>query len=201
MRFDWLTIRGRGCQDRRGFTLIEVMVSVIILAILAGMVVVRLQSDIRRRRDIKGIKVLAVLDTLAFRQQMSQDRIALAWDGDSKTLRLERLYAESVEERPTWQRDLMADPVTFGDADIQLTSLRFDGELVNLMGEVHWEMPMAATRPSIELEMAWGENVDLMQLWPHELKAMRYGMGLEEVWEDGLEPIDLDAEGQAEEEW
>lgn len=186
---------------RSGFTLIEVMVSVIILTILAGMVAVRLQSDIRRRRDLMGVRVMAILEILAFRQQMSQDRIALVWDGGRRTLRLERLYREDGEDEASWKRDLMAPSVIFDDEEIQITSIRFDGERVNLIRLVHWEMPMAATRPTIELEMSWGTEVDLIQLLPHETKAARYGLGLALPMEEGLGPIDLDDAGEAEESW
>jgi len=188
--------------ERLGFTLIEVMVAVIVLGILSGMIAMRMTGDIRRRRDLAAVRIESLLETLAFRTQVSQDRIALSWDADGRTLRLERLYRDDDdEEEATWQRDLLAQDVYFDDPEIQISGIRLDGESINMRGFVRVEMPIDAARPEIEIDLQWGDDTDLIQLLPFEGRPVRYGMGLIGPGPAGMTPIDLDDEGRGQESW
>jgi len=194
---------GRNQRSARfGFTLIEVMVTVVVLGILVGMVAIRMNGDIGRRRDLAAVRIGSLLETLAFRTQISQDRIALSWDADGRTLRLERLYRDDEdEEEATWQRDMLAQDVHFDDPEIQITDIRFDGESINMRGFERVEMPIDAARPEIEIDLQWGDNTDLIQLLPYEARPVRYGMGLTGPGAGGMTPIDLDDEGRGQESW
>ena len=176
--------------------------TVIVLGILVSMVATRFHGDLRQRRDLFAVRIDSVLETLAFRQQLGQSRIALTWDGDRRSLILERLYRESVDdESPEWRRDLLVREVVFDDPEIQVTGIRFDGESIDLSRFVRWEIPLDAVRPAIEIEMTWGKNTDLFQLLPYDGKPIRYGLGLEAPDGGDLEPIDLDDVGRGDESW
>jgi len=187
---------------RGGFTLIEVMVTVIVLGILVSMVATRFHGDLRRRRDLFAARINSVLETLAFRQQIGQSRIALTWDGERRSLTLERLFRESeTDERAEWQRDLLTKEVLFDDPEIQISRIRFNGESIDLGRFIRREIPLDEIRPAIEIEMNWGENVDLFQLLSYGSKPIRYGMGLTSPANDNLEPIDLDDVGRGDQSW
>ena len=195
--------RGEHFSTRRaGFTLIEVMVTVIVLGIIVSMVATRFHGDLRRRRDLYAARINSVLETLAFRQQIGQSRIALTWDGDRRSLMLERLFRESsTDDHPEWQRDLLTKEVLFDDPEIQIAQIRYDGESIDLGRFTRREIPLDAIRPAIEIEMNWGENVDLFQLLSYGSKPIRYGMGLTSPANDDLEPIDLDDVGRGDQSW
>ena len=191
-------------RSTTGFTLIEVMLVVVILGILSGMVAFRMTGDLRRRRDLAALKIESLLETLAHRHQLSQDRMALSYDPSDQGLQLDRFYLnadEDVDSDPVWRRDVLAQRVVISDDEIAILAIRFDGRTLPLNSFARWEIPVDEARPTVEIELAWGEEeVDLIQLLPHELRPMRDGLGLEQAIAP-LEPVDLDAIGKDDESW
>ncbi len=186
---------------RSAFTLIEVMVTIVILSVLVGMVAVRSRSDIRQRRDVFVVKLNAMLETIAFRTSMSQDRIALTWDGSRNAIGVERLFRETEDLDAQWQPDLLIQDIVFDDPEIFITDIRFNGQGIDLSDVVRTEFSPFEMRPMIELELQWGNDYDLIQLLSHASMPVRFGLGAPSNPDGELRSVDLDDEGLTEEEW
>ncbi len=183
------------------FTLVEMIVVVVILGVLSGMMFIRLSGDIRRRLDYTTVQVNNLLETLAYRQSISQDQLALSWLPDQQTLQLDRLRIQEQTQNPAWEKDPLTAAVVFKYDDIILADLRFDGEHANLSDETRIELPLDDVRPVIAIEVQWGdaEQTELFELLPHALKSVRTGIGSDN--KDYPEPFDLDEAGMGDNSW
>jgi len=108
-------IPAAGCRLPRAFTLIEVLVASIILVVLAGLIVPRLTtSDLRTaRQDVERVRSL--VSSVALRDALSADRLALEYGGDTNTLSAVVLRPDDpdrpLDSRLLWQPDPLLAPV------------------------------------------------------------------------------------------
>lgn len=190
-------------RDRRGFTLVELIVVIVILSVLAGVTTVRMGNTVGRRGRVVAQRVQAVLDALAHRQLSSQAPAALVYDANTAQLWVERLDSSAdMGSTPStrlsegrWVRDLVAPLVQF-ERDISLSGAFFDGQLER--GSFRLEIAPNAVRPLIEIEVAFGNTAETISLLPSEMRSMSLS---EAAYRVRLSPEDLNAEGAGEEKW
>jgi len=184
-----------------GFTMIEAIVSLLIVGILAGLISVRMSNTLDRRADHVAARVEAVLETLAHRMSIGQHAAALVMvmdDDEGASLYLEMLISDPEEDGVLlWERDLMAPVVVFDD-QVSLDSVTFNSESVS--GDLRIVISPNEDRPAIVIGIVYGETVDYVELLPHDLRAHRWSD--DDYGEyDRVMPVDLDALGESEVPW
>ncbi|MBL1216738.1 MAG: type II secretion system protein [Planctomycetes bacterium] len=189
---------------RRAFTMVEAIIVIVLVGILASVSAVRFTDSLDRRVEVSLRHLEAVLGSLAHRQTVSQSQLALVVDGDPRTdervcIRLEVLNQWSEEDEPVWEPDVMSRPAWF-DQEIKLTHVYVDSYEVE--GPFRMAIPHGEPRPTISIEIAYGERGQIVELVPHDLKPHRLILSSDaqpdSAW---LLPVDLDDEGMAEEAW
>ena len=193
----------RSAPQRGAFTLIEMIVVMVILTILAGVTTVRMGNTLPRRGKVVAQRVQNVLNTLAHRQVASQAPEALVYDAATAELWVERYdFAAQMGQTPTtrslegqWRRDLLSPPVRF-EKDIHLSAAMFDGQIER--GSFRLEVTPDTLRPTIEIEITYGNAVDTVSLLPSEMRAINLAEGSSRV---RLSPEDLNAVGAGDERW
>jgi len=193
----------RATPGVRAFTLVELIVVIVILGVLAGVTTVRMSNTLGRRGRVAVNRVQNVLDALAHRQVASQAPAALVYDAGHGELWLERYdFAADLGETPgtranrgQWRRDLIA-PVAAFERDVLLRAAWFDGQLER--GSFRIEVAPQMVRPSIEIEIQFGETVEVVSLLPSEMRSMTLS---DESRLLRLSPEDLHATGSGDEKW
>ncbi|MFG0328668.1 MAG: type II secretion system protein [Phycisphaerales bacterium] len=183
---------------RSAFTLIEVIVVTVMLGILAGLIMMRLSNNLERRAAVTVQQVANLLETLAHRQTVSQNRVAIAYDAGRRVLRLETLVRDEDEEAEDaeWRADPLSAPVEFDD-EIEFAFASFDSESYD--DSFQEVMPDEDLRPRIEIGIRYLDRVSFVELLPHEFRPRRHdGDG---STTNRPMPIDLDERGESDVTW
>ncbi|NUQ67753.1 MAG: type II secretion system protein [Phycisphaerales bacterium] len=131
---------------RRAFSMIEVLVVILILAILAGVMAPRLATFTALRVEPTARRAGDVLSIAGRRDRLSSQRVAVDYaDG---VLRMLVLLPATDGRGSEWREDPLAPPVDLGP--VMLVSARLDG--VELDTD-QWRVELAAAgrRPSLTL--------------------------------------------------
>ncbi len=184
--------------DHRGFTLMEMIVVVIVLAVLASMAIPRLSGTRFREYELKVEQTADLMVMFAHRLSTSTKATGLQYDAPNRKLFLLVLQKDNEGGESYWMDDPLAAPVTFPiwmeeDAVTILT----DGDFADTSQWPLTTMP-GENRPIIEISIEWEDHASLIMLASHAMAPS--------IWIDGdgtepLTPIDLDAIGQSREEW
>ncbi len=181
--------------SRRGFTLLELLVVMVILALLFSMIVPRFAGTERRALQLASDQVADLLTMYAQRATLGQKPVAVAYDPDRRSIML--LVIDIDDDRPDqpadWQVDRLVTPVKL-PSTVDLLDARADGEPVDL---ALW--PIAnrpgKDRPTIEITLVGrdGETTAVV-LAPHAVAPRQ-------IDPDGVGPAvriptDLDAAGR-----
>jgi prepilin-type N-terminal cleavage/methylation domain-containing protein len=187
---------------RSGFTLLEVLVVVILIALLASLTVPRLTGTSRRVFELTVEQASDMLTMFAQRESLGSHPIGLRYDSARNELQLVTLQGdpEARDEQPVWEVDRFVRPIELPEIiDPQTLTLTVDGEFIDITDYPFAHMP-GDLRPTIELSFA-SHDGDLhasLVLARHDLRPERLGRG------DALAkrmPIDLDAAGRSREDW
>jgi prepilin-type N-terminal cleavage/methylation domain-containing protein len=188
---------------RSAFTLIEIMVVVVIIAVLAGTVIPRLGNVALRNAENEANAAKALLTSIAQRDAMSSQAYALAYDPETSRLGLLSLVdSGAADRRADWAPTLGQIPVTLNAAEVLGASA--DG--VALEGAWKVEFRAATPRPGVSLllglrdgssDKAW--RVDL---GAGQLVATMISLESASAWQPA-DPAadDLDAKGARETPW
>ncbi|MFZ9690999.1 MAG: type II secretion system protein [Phycisphaerales bacterium] len=187
----------RSAPRRRGFTLIEALLVVAVLAILAGLIVPRMGGITRRQETVAIDRVADLLTMFAFRSSAGKQPVGLMYDGRNRTFELLILDIDPTQQGDpvVWQPDRLSMPAPLPDG----MELRFAREDLSTLPDTEW---MIATkpggeRPRIELRLeGQAVEVDLL-LEPYALAARRSDRQNVAV----RERRDLDEEGLDRERW
>lgn len=95
---------------RAGFSLMEAMVVVMILAIMATVVVPRLNAMVQRPARQSAILVGDFLTSVAQRDALTSQPLAIEFNGEQNTLAL----LVPADEPGQWRRDLVIAPIQLG---------------------------------------------------------------------------------------
>jgi prepilin-type N-terminal cleavage/methylation domain-containing protein len=196
------TIRARRRATRgvvRGFTLIELVVVVVILAVAAAMVVPRFSGTARQEADNAIERVEDLLRMFAFRESLGVQQVAL-WR-DPVDGRIHLLTKDAPEpgsdEVPDWRPDRFASPVALPEG-LELATLEVDDDSRD-PGE--WIIPSVpgGERPQIEVRLV-GHGFDTTVTLPSG------GTGVVRVDADkpapvARFPVDLNRQGRGDEPW
>jgi prepilin-type N-terminal cleavage/methylation domain-containing protein len=203
----------RHAGARRGFTLLEIIVVVAVMAVLATAIVPRLSRLGQRRFDLSVTQVADLVMMFAQREMAGTTPVGIdleiTRDGER---RLRLLVLMPPPEQPgatelaDWRVDPFVRPVTLPDAvDPDQVMLLVDGEELDIREAPFTHVP-GDRRPRIEVLMgsAGGDRFGRIILPPYALGPdiivggdIRGGAGFGE----GREPLDLDAAGRSREDW
>lgn len=199
----WSSLSERG--DTRGFTMIELVVVVLMIAVIGGLMVPRLVGNERRRASAECDDVQRLFSTAASRSALSGQSVLIRYDGRSHVLsaKVLREVVERGEIRHAWTEDRMFVP-------IRLESLAFrrgsaDEQELSAGG---WEIVFPTGEPRPLAWLAFSANADpetagwQVELLPDETGASKRSMrDRSRASEAGLFRKDLDAIGQGERAW
>jgi len=190
------------CNRPRGFTLLEVMVVVIILALVATITVPRLTGMAKREFDLVAERVADLLTMFAQRDNLGQKPVGLWYDESRRALTLVVLDVIDPESRTQadWQIDPFVDPVRLPDVvDANSLMVIADGEAAYIA-----EWPLGHTpgeaRPTIEVyfQSFDGQHRVTLVLQPYDVAPRRMDRSGRA---QARLPLDLDAAGRSREDW
>lgn len=208
-----MTLRGAR-SSRGGFSLIELIVVIALLAVIAGAVMPRLLVGDDRRAEAAAKNIAALLSTAAHRDAVGADRMAIIYTPPTSaapaTVALETLRRSEEGGAAEWKRDRFARPIEMGP--IRLREARIDGRAP---AGSDWRVDFVPgeQRPTLELvvETATGDggtggtgggSAWLIELLPYATaaeisRAARGGAATGRA----VRSIDLDASGQGTTVW
>jgi len=182
-------------RARVGFSMLEVLVVVVILAILATVVVPRLSALTQRPARSAAIRVGDFLTAAAQRDALTSQPLAIEYDGDEGFMYLLVPGAEPG----SWSRDKVIQPADFGNANI--VEATADGAMLE-RGHFRLEFRAGVTRPAILVSISDDRDPEGLAPYRVELSAeasrsVVVGVGAELEYTT----IDLDAQGKGDEPW
>ena len=183
----------------RGFTIIEVVIVVLVLAVLASVVIPRLGGVGRRTERLSIDRVSDLLAAFGYRDSLASGSSAIEYNATdhSLTLLILRRDPEQPNEPEIWMRDILA-PVTKLPGTVELSAFEDGERLPN--GDWSLLTNMDGTRPKIEMELL-GENIHatvLLDPWAQTPTVVDENTQANSTLTTS---IDLDAVGQDKDPW
>lgn len=116
----------------RGFTLIEVVLVGVLLALLATMIVPRLGGMTRRKQDAAIDAAASVVAAFAFHESTGTRQLALSYNEDFRQLELQILdvAGDDPGAKPKWRVHPSSQPVTLPEM-LEITSITSDGDALD----------------------------------------------------------------------
>ncbi len=191
-------------MNRRAFTLVEVIVAIVVLAVLSTMIVPRLNRSTHTAHDTAVDKVKDLLSMYAFREATSSQQIALWQDPETGWLALlvsdrdpEATSADGERSRYVWTDDPRILPVAL-PRGLEVVDLTVDG--VEVSG-TDWLIPTVpgGGRPSIEMHLVSGSIDTVLRLDSNSVVPVRMDAGGPAV--ESRESQNLDEYGTRGERW
>lgn len=105
----------------RAFTLIELIVVVVILAVIAGVILPRFTASPGRRAETSAILLADLLSAAGTREALTSQPVAVEFDSKTNTASLLDQRSRSPldwNSRAEWAPDPLSPPVTLDDADV-----------------------------------------------------------------------------------
>lgn len=195
------------CRSRRGFTLIELIVVTILVAVLLGLVAPRMIDSGRRQAEHEASEITRLLGVAARRAALSGEIVAVEYDGSVPQVTLVALRDTETSKGPrrTWVQDPLVPPVELTHMDILTASA--DGQVIGTAGSKWWiDFNPSEPRPTIWL-LVGRPGADSTTQWqvellPEETSASRRSMSVpSRASAAGALRIDLDAANQGERAW
>ena len=184
---------------RNGFTLIEIVIVIMIIALFAGLIIPRMASLGKRNESLTVDKVADLLSAFSYRDSVASGSTAIEFVATDNSLLLLALQPDPLnpEDPRVWSRDYLAAPVDI-PSSLTLRALQ-DGKL---LPDSNWSILTNSdgTRPKIEMELQ-GDLVDasiVLDPWapgPYVVDNTRQEVVL------FPDVFDLDAAGQDREPW
>ncbi|HRJ50608.1 MAG TPA: type II secretion system protein, partial [Phycisphaerales bacterium] len=106
---------------RTGFTLVELIVALVILAILSGVVIPRLASGSSRTAEAEVRRAAELISAAGRRDTLTSQQLAVDFDGTTFTLMIFRRPSPADAAKgltAEWLRDAMTMPVELKDARV-----------------------------------------------------------------------------------
>lgn len=185
----------RRVRVRRAFSLMEAIVVVMILAIMATVVVPRLNAMVQRPARQSAILVGDFLTSVAQRDALTSQPLAIEFNGEQNTLSL----LVPGDEPGQWRRDLVIRPIQLGEA--YLVEASADGAMLDT-SQFRVEFRVGSPRPLIEMAISddrdsRNEGPFQVRLSPGSPRAVVEGVSAQST----AEGEDLDAAGKGEQPW
>ena len=188
---------------RRGFTLIELIVVMIIMGVMATMIVPRMGGQRSRAFELAADQVADLLTMYAQRDALSSQPAGILHDVQRNAVVLMILDIDPADpDAPReWRPDPLVEPVRLPSSiSVDGVWLRVEGRLTDIQ-----QWPIATTpgqdRASIEIGLATDEGLRRSLVLPgHAIVPYTPGSD-DEMTTISRQPIDLDAVGRHREDW
>jgi prepilin-type N-terminal cleavage/methylation domain-containing protein len=192
---------GRSWHHRSGFTLLEVVVVVAVLAILATLLMPNLVGNEKREFRAAVDKVGDLLTMYGQRQNLGQKIVGITHNRDDNSIALLEIdTSDPTVQSGEWRLDHFVQPVRLPkfmfDTDIEFF---LDGDLYD---PSQWPLSSepGQQRPTIEIHMRGPDDAAAtLILSPHGVAPMIID-GVHSTGVSRIE-VDLDAEGRGREDW
>lgn len=184
---------------RFGFTLIEMIVVIIVMAIMASLILPRLFGNDRRQFQNVADQVSDLLMMYAQRESLGTKPVGLWENTERRQLELMTLevFDDSVERQSGWVIDSTVRPVSLPN-DVSILDVQADGESVDL-SEWPMQSPPGQLRPSLAIILEGPSGIITIAMASHSLVALQIHSEQYAEWMGG--PVDLDAAGLDREDW
>lgn len=184
---------------RRGFTLVELIVVVVVLAIAAAMVVPKFTGTARQEADNAVDQVAELVRLFAFRQSLSAQQVALWRDGADGRIHLlvKDRDPEDPEAEPEWRPDRFAAPVSL-PVGLELVEIRSNDQRFD---PAEWTLASTpgGERPKIEIRLV-GFGIDSTVALPAGSPSV-VRVDADKPAPFARAPIDLNQAGRDREPW
>lgn len=198
-------------RSLRGFTLIEVIATLLVLGVVIGMIVPRVTTSNRRQAENSVRSVASLIATAAQRASTSSETSAIVYDHDEGTIYIEVLRQQRGNYDRTerqWRRDPFVPEITLQGTRIsEMTS----GGVTNREQSFRIVLEPGVVRPQIAVLLAetvgMGSEIDRSgQTWridlpTHALRPVVTGLITDRPGRVVPQPIDLDALGRVDQSW
>jgi prepilin-type N-terminal cleavage/methylation domain-containing protein len=189
------------------FTLIELVVVILVIAVLAGFMAPRMVNSARRQADLEAAEVTRLLGVAARRAALSSEIVAVEYNAAVPSLSLVVLRDIDTGRgsRRTWVQDALVPPVNFQAATILRATA--DGQPVAGSGGNWWvDFNPSEPRPALWILVGDARGDSTLQwqveLLPEETTASRRSLNEpSRASIAGAVRIDLDASNQGERAW
>ena len=195
---------------RRGFTLIEIIATLLVVGVVLGLIVPRVRTTERRQAENSVRAAAQMVAIAAQRASTSSEVSALVYDHETGTLHIEVLRQERGNYDRTdreWRRDAFAPEITL--AGCRIAELVTDGLVVREDSfRVVFEQSVSRPQIAMTIAQASGDPVSILpegRTWRIDLPAYALrpvvtGL-ISSSAPDVPQPIDLDAMGRVEQSW
>lgn len=194
-----LCVPARVPASRRGFTFVEVIVAIVVLAVLAGAIAPRLTSPAARRARVELQAVEQALSAAAMRDAISSQRMAIDWSADGV---IAALSEGPRPEDPSGPRIWRPDPLI---APARLEELSLVGAAADIdrlgPGPFRIEFPRTGRRPDIDLHFVDSRGIAWRAVLPSGAARAIAGPAAEVEPLAAGSVIDLDQAGQGRRPW
>jgi prepilin-type N-terminal cleavage/methylation domain-containing protein len=184
----------------RAFTLLEITVALIVVAILAGLIVPRLAGNQTRQFRATVDKIADLLTMYGQRQNLSQKIVGIAHDRDENSIALMEIDVSNPDLGGQWRLDPFVRPVRLPlfmtDTDIEFY---IDGDPCDPS-----EWPLSSEpgqqRPSVEIHMRGPDGAGATLILSSYSVSPTIIDGIHSSGTSRTE-VDLDAAGRGREDW
>jgi prepilin-type N-terminal cleavage/methylation domain-containing protein len=195
------------CRRPRAFTLIELVIVTILIAVLIGLIAPRMIDSGRRQAEFETAEITRLLGVAARRAALSGEIVAVEYDGSVPRLSLVALRETETSRgrRRTWVEDPLVPAVELNYVDILTASA--DGQTIGTAGSKWWvDFNPSEPRPALWLLVGRprsdSTNQWQVELLPEETSASRRSSSQpSRASAAGALRVDLDAINQGERAW
>ncbi len=191
---------------RRAFTLIEVIVVTVLMAMLAAVLVTRLSGAASREFDIATEKVSDLMLMYAIRSEFAAEPVGITVDPNRNSLSLVIRRGERDDMNNGWMPDLSVREVRLPDfLPVQQMEFLVDGDSVDPSDKPITNLP-GQPRPGLEVTLKSNDSQLArsvrLTLTPSALRPLRQdSMRNEPISSIPRTSIDLDTSGRWQEDW